>query len=229
MSGILGKDIMSLVLLNLDILDASTVGLTCRTLLRLFESEIHFMHRLRIEFGRSSVRARFGKGSKKRKTPASAAGSRKLYEMLHLARRATFRTLITFSKVRGDNWDLKLLLDRVESDEFRAFQTSSDRWGYHSISTPPKNARCSFPVGFVSSELNAIVFRNGDQLKQISLVSLCNRLKSRQSRARVAVESVRSIASARFTDLQWSILIQHSIICKCGSILWSADDACCTN
>jgi hypothetical protein len=110
-SGVLGRDVMSLVFLELDILDASRfaimtklfvcffffqirkrLGEASRSLHQSFCSEQHFRRRLKFDFGRSvEFRApRHGKGAKK-KNPRHAVKSIDVYIPLHLTRRAAFR------------------------------------------------------------------------------------------------------------------------------------------
>lgn len=229
-AGVLGKDVMGIIMLELEIADASALALCSTSLNRVFLHFSHWRTRLEKEFDRSSLRVdqrrlRHGKGAKKKNKAVGLPSPLELYQTLHLARRATFRTLLSFTRVRGKVSELLSILRKVESDDCREFATGNRDRAAH-FSNPPLSVKCKFPVGRISSEESAIVFvRSGQFVQNVSLVQVVLMLNGRrQVHATPLIFKSRDpgavLPVTHFTHFQWRVLLEQHIVCRCGNVLW---------
>lgn len=236
---------MSLIFLELGISDASLVARSSKNLLRLFCSSSHFRLRLAKEFCTVKVepRQRHGKGAKKKQTKNVLDESAfEEYRRLHLARRATFRTLLSFGRVRGKRETLRKLVSvlslvpcnqqrNVVTSEFAAIHAAEPSqpgkaWSassqkafkvFASTYTNPDNY--VFPVGCISTEENALVVPGPQHSLSMSLVDMVLFLTGGQLQPQFR-KNRGSAPLPRFTQFQWQVLVEEKIVCRCGNLLW---------
>jgi hypothetical protein len=228
---------LGLLMSLLSIEDASSLALTCRRAMEVFLARPHWAGRLWREAGiATAARARHGKGAKKRNEKRRPETGEKLleqYRMLHLNRRATYRSLrslVRVMAVAGPRAVSEIIEVRGRALETttlprRRFVTRCD--GVTS---------CNFPLAHVSTQTNELVLGFGTQtLFLLDIALAVSRLSSQThtppylwSRGRSMLTPAKECSlSVAFSEKQAEDLIGRRILCRCGCLLWFEDDVCC--
>ncbi len=229
-----GKDVLGLIMSNLSIEDALSLARTCTRAHEVFCSRPHWAARLwREAHVASTVRPLHGKGAKKRNKQRKAQSGDELrdqYRVLHLNRRATYRSLTALARVMtaASARSVCGLIELNGADVSVPRRKFSARWGTEQVT-------CSYPVARVSTQTNELVLGSGTRtVFTVDIRTAIMRLTSltgynRYSPLSIAARCVPEEASVSvpFSEKQMDQLVELKILCRCGCLLWAPGDRCC--
>jgi hypothetical protein len=233
-----GKDVLGVIMGMLSVGDAISLALTCKRAHEVFCCRPHWAARLWREAGvQLSVRPRRGKGAKKRnekRKPETGEKLLKQYRAIHLNRRATYRSLLSLARVMAVAGPREV----SEIIELRSAFAGTNLPRRKFVTRGDHVTTCNFPMALVSTQTNELVMGFGMMSPSLFVVDIAlavSRLSS-QTTPVPTYGSGRSMLtpartcdlSIRFSAKQMEDLVARHILCRCGCLLWSEDDSCCS-
>ncbi len=155
---------------------------------------------------------------------------------MHVNRRTIFRNLVLLGRLLSlaTPYYLSELLRCADGAQYmngvarRQFVALDDAGWQRTVAT------CNFPVGIVSAAANMIVIgrANAKGVLVLDIAELLRELLQEQHhryRSRALLRPMASVPKTHttFTERQRAELIERHILCQCGNLLWSPEDACC--